>query len=166
MYIKNVFGSFFIFDKKNIFTYVAGNWVQQANKNNRSPCSFFRKMTFAKNVDFIWTFSQGDIFLMRKCIHIKKQKQAYVTVLIFTLYSIWVHIESPQYKMICLNSPKSSLLYIWRYIFILFLYTRRISVFNHTYNIQYVNKWIKCLRLGNISFICNYNIRLVRYCNS
>jgi len=38
----------------------------------------------------------------------KKQKIIYVTVLLFILYSIWVHVESPKYKMICLKSPKSS----------------------------------------------------------
>ena len=35
-------------------------------------------------------------------------KEANVTVLIFILYSILVHAESPKYKMICLKSPKSS----------------------------------------------------------
>ena len=48
---------------------------------------------------------------MKKSIHIikqKKQKKVYVTVLLFILYSIWVHVESPKYKMICLKSPKSS----------------------------------------------------------
>ena len=49
---------------------------------------------------------------MRNGIHIvnliKKHKQVYVAVLILTLYSIWVHIESSKYKMIGINSPKSS----------------------------------------------------------
>ena len=47
---------------------------------------------------------------MKKELHImnqKKPKKVYVTVLLFLLYSIWVHVESPKYKMICLNSPKS-----------------------------------------------------------
>jgi len=35
-------------------------------------------------------------------------KEANVTVLIFILYSILVHAESPKTKMICLKSPKSS----------------------------------------------------------
>ena len=38
----------------------------------------------------------------------KKAKKVYVTVLLFILYSIWVHVESPKYKMICLKLPKSS----------------------------------------------------------
>ena len=41
-------------------------------------------------------------------LNLKKQKKVYVTVLILILYSIWVHKESPKYKMICLKSPKSS----------------------------------------------------------
>ena len=49
---------------------------------------------------------------MKKGIHIvnlkKSKTKVYVTVLLFILYSIWVHIESPKYKMICLKSPKSS----------------------------------------------------------
>jgi len=48
---------------------------------------------------------------MKKGIHImnpKKAKNVYVTVLLFILYSIWVHVESPKYKMICLSSSKSS----------------------------------------------------------
>ena len=48
---------------------------------------------------------------MKKGIHImnpKKQKKGYVTILLFILYSIWVHVESLKYKMICLKSPKSS----------------------------------------------------------
>jgi len=45
---------------------------------------------------------------MKKGIHIMNPKKAYVTVLLFILYSIWVHVESPKYKMICLKSPNSS----------------------------------------------------------
>ena len=37
-----------------------------------------------------------------------KQRNVYVTVLRFILYSIWVHVESPKYKMFFLKSPKSS----------------------------------------------------------
>ena len=37
----------------------------------------------------------------------KKQKKVHVNVLLFILYSIWVHVESLKYKMICLKSPKS-----------------------------------------------------------
>ena len=36
------------------------------------------------------------------------KKQNKITVLLFVLYSMWVHVESPKYKMICLKSPKSS----------------------------------------------------------
>ena len=36
----------------------------------------------------------------------KKQKIAYVIVLTFILYSKWVHVESPKYKMICLKSSE------------------------------------------------------------
>ena len=32
----------------------------------------------------------------------------YVTVLLLILYWIWVHVESPKYKMIYFKSPKSS----------------------------------------------------------
>jgi len=45
---------------------------------------------------------------MKKGIHIvnlNKQQQKYVTVLLFILYSLGVHVESPKYKMICLKSP-------------------------------------------------------------
>ena len=38
----------------------------------------------------------------------KREKWAYVTVLLFILYSIWVHVESQKYKIICLKSTKSS----------------------------------------------------------
>ena len=44
---------------------------------------------------------------MKKGIHIvnlNKQQQKYVTVLLFILYSLGVHVESPKYKMICLKS--------------------------------------------------------------
>ena len=50
-------------------------------------------------------------FFQKKGIHIinpKKQKKVYATILLFILYSICVHVESPIYKMICLKSPKSS----------------------------------------------------------
>ena len=43
----------------------------------------------------------------------KQAKKVYVTILLLILYSIWVHVVSPEYKMICLNSPKS----IWFAIF-------------------------------------------------
>ena len=48
---------------------------------------------------------------MKKVIHImnlKTHKTVRATVLLFILYSIGVHVESPKYKMICQNSPKSS----------------------------------------------------------
>jgi len=48
---------------------------------------------------------------MKKGIHVmnpKKPKKVRVTVLLFILYQIWVHVESQKYKMICLKSPKSS----------------------------------------------------------
>ena len=38
----------------------------------------------------------------------KNAKKVYVTILPFILYSIWAHVESPKYQMICLKSPKSS----------------------------------------------------------
>ena len=38
----------------------------------------------------------------------KNQKEVNVTVLLFILYLIWVYLESPKYKMICLKSQKSS----------------------------------------------------------
>ena len=38
----------------------------------------------------------------------QKTKKVYATVLLFILYSIWVHVESLKYKMIWLKSPKSS----------------------------------------------------------
>ena len=50
-------------------------------------------------------------FLIKKGIHIvylKKQKYVYVTILLFILYSIGVHVESSKDKMIWLKSPKSS----------------------------------------------------------
>jgi len=53
---------------------------------------------------------------MKKDIHIvnlKMRNKVYVTVLLFTLYSIWVYVESSKYQMICLKSPKSSYLAIF-----------------------------------------------------
>ena len=38
----------------------------------------------------------------------KSKTNVYVTVLLFILVSIWVHVESPKYKMVCIKSPKSS----------------------------------------------------------
>ena len=46
-----------------------------------------------------WFFSYAERLFIEK---------VHVTVLLFILYSIWVHLESPKYKMICLKSPKSS----------------------------------------------------------
>ena len=47
--------------------------------------------------------------LMKNGIDIMNpKKQNKITVLLFVLYSMWVHVESPKYKMICLKSPKSS----------------------------------------------------------
>ena len=42
-------------------------------------------------------------------VNLKKQKiNKYVTVLLFILYSKWVHVENPKYKIICLKSQTSS----------------------------------------------------------
>ena len=38
----------------------------------------------------------------------KKQKKVYVTILLFNLYSIWVHVESQIYELNCLKTLKSS----------------------------------------------------------
>jgi len=48
---------------------------------------------------------------MKKGSHIvnpKQQRKVHVTVLLFILYLICVHVESPKYKMGYLKSPKSS----------------------------------------------------------
>ena len=107
-------------------------------KNSRSSCSFFRKLMlntqfwlyldifrFSLIKSLCWNTTVNYIlqtlkkencliersyFLVKKGIHIVhlKKKNVYVTVLLFILYSIWVHVSSPKYKMICLTSPKSS----------------------------------------------------------
>jgi len=44
---------------------------------------------------------------MKKGTHIvnlKKQHKVYDTVQLFILYSIWVRVESPKYKIVCLKS--------------------------------------------------------------
>ena len=74
MYIKNVFGSFFIFDKKKLFTYVAGNWVQQANKNNRSPCSFFTKNDLCQEFWLYLDIFTSGYFSYEKMYTYKKAK--------------------------------------------------------------------------------------------
>ena len=78
-------------------------------------CSWFR----AKNIDQMCTsyklkkqlFDRKLIFFYeeRNTYYSSKiSKEVYVTILRCILYSIWVHVESPKYKMVCLNSPKSS----------------------------------------------------------
>ena len=60
-------------------------------------------------------------------VNLKKQKKVNVTVLIVFIYSIWIHVESSKYKMICLKSPKSSEFAICRqksltmFMFIMFI---------------------------------------------
>ena len=49
-----------------------------------------------------WFFSYEETYYESK-----KAKKVYVTVLLFILYSVWVHVENPN-KMICLKSQKSS----------------------------------------------------------
>jgi len=39
-------------------------------------------------------------------------QQVYVTVLPFVLYPVWVHVESPKYKMIC-HQNQVNLHFIW-----------------------------------------------------
>ena len=57
----------------------------------------FKKTRFDRKLIFI-----------KKGIHMnpKKKKKVCVTVLLFIIYSISVHVESPKYKMICLK-PKA-----------------------------------------------------------
>ena len=81
-----------------------------------SKCSWFR----AKNIDQSCTsykfwkniFDRKLIFFLRRKVYIsliwKKRQNKYVTLLIFILYSIWVNVESLNYKMSCLKSAKSS----------------------------------------------------------
>ena len=45
---------------------------------------------------------------VNRIVNLKKQKKVNVIVLLFILYSIGVHVESPKCKMICLKSPKFS----------------------------------------------------------
>ena len=56
--------------------------------------------------------SKVEFFLIKNGMFImnpqKKQINVHVTVILFILYSIWVHVESSKYQMICLKSPKSS----------------------------------------------------------
>ena len=69
----------------------------------------------AKNIDQKCTSYKFDRklgFFLWRTVYIlliqKSKKNVYVTVLLFILYSIGVHVERPKYKMICLKSPKSS----------------------------------------------------------
>jgi len=61
---------------------------------------------------YIYQILKKLIFFLWRKVYIlwiqKSKKKGYVTILLFILYSIWVHVGSPKYKMICLKSPKSS----------------------------------------------------------
>ena len=78
------------------------SWFRTNNIDQRCTSNTFWKKTCLIKVDF---------FLLKKGIHVvylKKQKEVYVTVLLFILYAIWVHVERSKYKMVCIKSPKSS----------------------------------------------------------
>ena len=61
---------------------------------------------FKKNCSIeSWFFSYEERYTYYES---KIAKKVYVTVLLFILYSIWVHVESLKYKMICRKTPKSS----------------------------------------------------------
>ena len=47
-------------------------------------------------------------FFLIHIMNSKKQIKGCVSVLLFILYSIWVHVESPKYQTICHKSPKLS----------------------------------------------------------
>ena len=52
-----------------------------------------------------WFLSYEERYTYYEFKNLKKRVND--TVQLFTLYSIWVHVEVPKYKMICLNSPNS-----------------------------------------------------------
>ena len=57
-----------------------------------------------------WFYSNEEWFTFYES---KIAKQVYTTVLLFILYSIWVHVERPKYKMSCyLLQKKSSIMFI------------------------------------------------------
>ena len=62
---------------------------------------FWRKKTVRKI-----SHEEGYIYIY--IVNLKKQKKSICHWLLFIPYSIWVHVESPKYIMICLKSPKSS----------------------------------------------------------
>ena len=84
--------------------------------------SWFNKLKviviWAKNIDQRCTYYKFKkkmfdrkliSFLMKKGIHIcclSKKQNVNGTVLLFILYSIWVHVERLKYKMICLKSSE------------------------------------------------------------
>ena len=60
----------------------------------------------------------------------KKAKKVYVTVLLFySIFNIWVHVESPKYKTICLKSPKSSEFAIY--------FNKLVKILNYIYVIMF-----------------------------
>ena len=91
---------------------------------------------FTKFEKTVW--KKVDIFLMRKDIHIvnQKSKKGICHVLILILCSIWVHTESPKYKLICIKSPKSS----WFAIFSQKLWPRIFNYVNFSILKKYRNK--------------------------
>ena len=93
------------------FTQMCKTIVDEKNK-----CSWFR----AENIDQRCTsytnfekktvrkISHEEGYIYIYIVNLKKQKKSICHWLLFIPYSIWVHVESPKYIMICLKSPKSS----------------------------------------------------------
>ena len=61
-----------------------------------------KKKNCSKNI------SWRRVYIYIYIVNLKKQKKSICHWLLFIPYSIWVHVESPKYIMICLKSPKSS----------------------------------------------------------
>ena len=62
----------------------------------------FKKMFDRKSIFFLWRKIYINIIMNQKK---KKDMSPYY---FFILYSIWVHVESPKYRTICLKSPTKS----------------------------------------------------------
>ena len=68
-------------------------------KNSDQKCTFL--LISKKNCSIeSWLFSYEERYTYFE------SKKVYVTVLLFILYSIWVHVERLKYKMICLKSSE------------------------------------------------------------
>ena len=77
--------------------------ISSQNIDQRCTSTKFKKKCWIESLIFSYEEKYTYEYTKRNKVYV-----TVVTVLLFILYSIWVHVESPKYKMICLKSPKSS----------------------------------------------------------